>query len=196
MNTNINVNQLMDHNYSRSFYDILRVIPYKKCKYLCELNLNCFVIYKWIDEKDLNNEQKNLLSNPTNFEIKINLFRSAFRSELIKTLNKAKTNNIVLKVSINEEVFRKLFRVQLLISSDEYLGFIEISKNSFIEIFGFDLENIKLSDEINKCIFSTYPVLLKKPKFIVRKKFWHKNYNLGLKRNKIDQLLVLYEMIF
>jgi hypothetical protein len=153
------------------------------------------VVYKWIDENDITIEQKNLLSNPKNFEIKTNLFRSAFRSELLKTLNKVKTNYIVFKVAINEEVFRKLFRVELLISSDDYFNFIEISKISFIEIFGFDLENIKLCDETNECIFPTYPVLLKKPRFIVRKTFWHKNYNLGLNRNKIGELLVLYEVI-
>ncbi len=97
------------------------------------------MVYKWIEEKDITIEQKNLLSNPKNFEIKTNLFRSAFRSELLKTLNKVKTNHIVFKVTINEEVFRKLFRFELLISSDDYFNFIEISKISFIEIFGFDL---------------------------------------------------------
>ncbi len=56
----------------------------------------------------------------------------------------------MFKANINDEVFRKLFRVELLISSDGYFNFIEISKIYFIEIFGFDLENIKLCDETNK----------------------------------------------
>jgi len=94
---------------------------------------------------------------------------------MYSSLTKAQTNSIKIRVKINEEVFKKFIRSFNLIISALNPKYYEISQQNFIKLFGFDLENIKLSDHTNQYIKPSFPILLRKPRFVIRKHKWYKS---------------------
>jgi hypothetical protein len=151
---------------------VKRVIRKKKNDFFCELNLNKSIVYKWLKESELTLQQKNLFENPKNFIIKCNNFRSDFKKSLFYYLPKHQSNTICFKVSIDEEVYRKLFSaVSLNINSYNNKCF-DINKQNFMKIFKFDLCAIELIDRTNQYFRLMYPLLISKPRFSIRK-----NYN-------------------
>jgi hypothetical protein len=172
-------------------YDINRVIRKTKNLYFCELNINYNLVYKWLSESELNIVQKNLLFNPKNYKYIINTFRSEFRETLYKSLTKAQTNNIKLRLKLNEEVFKKWIRNVNLSISESNTNYYEISKQTFIRLFKFDLETIKLLDHTNQCIRPSFPVLLRKPRFLIRKNSWYKS----IINNKLETIYFSYEFL-
>jgi hypothetical protein len=108
-------------------YYINRVIRKTKNLYFCELNINYNLVYKWLSESELNIVQKNLLFNPKNYKYIINTFRSEFRETFYKSLTKAQTNNIKLRLKLNEEVFKKWISNVNLSISESNTNYYEIS---------------------------------------------------------------------
>jgi hypothetical protein len=206
MNSSINSNYDLRHNYNEvkvkavskllncefKLHNIVRVIKKRKDQYLCQLNIENNINYKWFPEEELTKTQKNLLINPKLYNFKINKFRFDFKHLLMKNLVKAQTNNIKFSVEINEEVFNKLFtNIQIIITNNENSKYnLNIYEKEFKEIFKFDLKSTSIIDCNKQYIVPIYPLQLKKPRFTVRKnnsfKFIHENQEILNLTEKIN----------
>ncbi len=86
--------------------------------------------------------------------------------------------------------FQLLF-IELDWSLKSNTNYYEISKQTFIRLFKFDLETIKLLDHTNQCIRPSFPVLLRKPRFLIRKNSWYKS----IINNKLETIYFSYELL-
>lgn len=146
-----------------------RVIWKNKIDFFCKLNLNKCIVYKWLKESELTLQQKILFENPKKFIIKCNNFRSDFKKSLFYYLPKYQSNTTCFKVSIDEEVYRKVLSAVLLNINSCNNKYFDINKQNFIKIFKFDLCAIELIDKTNQYYRLMYPLLLSKPRFPIRK---------------------------
>jgi hypothetical protein len=158
---------------------------------LCELNISQNIVYLWISESELTFRQKSRLSCPQNYIQLINHFKSDLKKTLFCFLAKATTNTIRFKVNINEDICRKLISCAQLSVNEVNEKYFEMNKENFLILFGFDLTEIVFYDNTKQYIKPEYPVLLQKPKLIVRKSKSYKiDYN-----NKSETLLSVNEYI-
>ncbi len=88
-------------------------------------------------------------------------------------------------------MFKKWVRNMNLSVSQLNTNCYEISKQTFISLFKFDLETIKLLDHTNQCIRPSFPVLLRKPRFSIRKNNWYKSYS----NNNLENIYFSYDFL-
>jgi hypothetical protein len=168
---------LKSNNYSFSekpIHCVQRVIREKNTYYFCELKSNQSLTFVWLKKSEFTLKQISLFNNPKNYLINLSRFRSDFKRKLIYCLTKSQSNNICFKISLNEEIYRKVIKeVKLTINSNNR-NLLEIDKKNFLKLFGFDLNEILLKDIKKQFIKPKYPVFLCKPRFIIRSNSYYK----------------------